>query len=406
MLCWIQFICHVFGRLLTGDTSSNLICSEKQITALLPMSYHLSPFDIGQIKAHMHHGLGGAEISRIIRKDDGRSSWSEQAVQDAMRKLKADPKWRGDRVPGSGAPRKTTKQQDQQIYKEVVGKGQRGDKKITVAYLQQKFLWARQVSIALLEDRLHEMGLKWLRRRRKTKVTKAYLRERVKYCQDVLRKQQASLDRWAYTDGTVFYLDRTQEENEHSQLASLGGWVWRRADGSDAMFQENLAPSAYKKAQGTPVRVWGFLSEGTFYIHVLDQQEVMNQEIYEELIETKFERWMGSSTHLVSDFERCLRTDSSVAALADIDLLLVPGYPRCSQDLNACENCWKILRDRLFETMPTKLETRAAFIVRLKEAVAWMNRARRSQLWYLARNQKERCRECLKLKPPGGRTTW
>ena len=117
------------------------------------MSYHLSPFDIGQIKAHMHHGLGGAEISRIIRKDDGRSSWTEQAVQDAMRKLKADPKWRGDRVPGSGAPRKTTKQQDQQIYKEVVGKGQRGDKKITVAYLQQKFLCSRQVSIALLEDR-------------------------------------------------------------------------------------------------------------------------------------------------------------------------------------------------------------------------------------------------------------
>ena len=65
--------------------------------------YQLSPFDVGQIKAHLHHGLSGAAISRTMVKPDGKSEWSEQAMQDAMRKLEEQPSWRGERVEGSGA---------------------------------------------------------------------------------------------------------------------------------------------------------------------------------------------------------------------------------------------------------------------------------------------------------------
>ena len=56
----------------------------------------LSPFDIGQVKAHLHHGLKGAAISRIMVKADGKSRWSEQAIQDAIKKLESNPKWRGE----------------------------------------------------------------------------------------------------------------------------------------------------------------------------------------------------------------------------------------------------------------------------------------------------------------------
>ena len=57
----------------------------------------LSPFEIGQIKAHVHHGLGGAEISRLLLKPDGKSRWSETAVQVVINKLAVEPKWRGER---------------------------------------------------------------------------------------------------------------------------------------------------------------------------------------------------------------------------------------------------------------------------------------------------------------------
>ena len=79
-----------------------------------------TPFEVGQIKAHVYHGMSGAAISRILVKPDGKSKWSEQAVQDALRKLEANPCWRGEREKGSGRPRETTKAQDAAIYKEVI----------------------------------------------------------------------------------------------------------------------------------------------------------------------------------------------------------------------------------------------------------------------------------------------
>ena len=54
---------------------------------------HFTPFEIGQIKAHAYHGMSGAAISRILVKPKSTSgqlrgkNWSEQAVQDAMKKL-------------------------------------------------------------------------------------------------------------------------------------------------------------------------------------------------------------------------------------------------------------------------------------------------------------------------------
>ena len=162
--------------------------------------------------------------------------------------------------------------------------------------------------------------------------------------------------------------------------------------------------ATYKKAQGAPARVWGKLAGGTLYIHVLEEGEVMNEEVYVELIEEKFESWFGCCNYLVQDFERALRCEGSLLALEQIGLELVAGYPRVSQDFNAIENCWHLLRERLKETLPIGLEPRSAFIRRLKEAVQWVNRAKRDSLIYFSRNQKERCRDCENLA--GGRTQW
>ena len=117
----------------------------------------------------------------------------------------------------------------------------------------------------------------------------------------------------------------------------------------------------------------------------------------------KFDDWSGNCEHLVCDFEACLRSGEAVEALSKIGLTLVDGYPQCSQDFNAIENAWAIVKERLDQTMPVQIEDRDDFIKRLKSAVLWANKNKAQQLWYLNTNQKERADQCLNAKPPGGR---
>ena len=172
------------------------------------------------------------------------------------------------------------------------------------------------------------------------------------------------------------------------------------------MYQDCLGPSSYSKGQGIPVKVWGMLASGGLYIHVLEENENMNQHLYAELVEDKFEEWRGNCEYLVCDYERCLRCDLALHALSKTGLKLVDPYPKVSQDFNAIENAWDLVKRRLDETMPQELEKRDPFIQRLKTAVRWVNTNRKARLWELSTNQKERADECLAQKPPGGRTQW
>jgi hypothetical protein len=364
--------------------------------------YQLTPFQVGQVHAHMHHQLTALKISRIIFKGDGKSRFSESAIKTCMEHLRSDPAWRGHRQEGSAAPRKTTKRQDKQIEDAIYK--YRGEFKVTVAWLKKRYMWARALGNTAVEERLGDAELAYLRRRRKFKVGSAYINERLEYCAGVKRKHQASLDRWAYTDGTVFYLDRTAEENEQTQRAALGCMVWRRTDGTDALYADCVGPSAYKKAQGHPIRVWGMLANGKLRIEILDEGDVMNKELYSDLVDEKFPEWLDGCEHLVQDFEPCLRSQEALEAFQRVGVELVPDYPRSSQDFNAIENAWDLLRRRLDTTLPRVQERRSSFIVRLREAVRFVNRYRKNRLEELSRNQKVRCQECEDLD--GGRTSW
>ena len=59
-----------------------------------------------------------------------------------------------------------------------------------------------------------------------------------------------------------------------------------------------------------------------------------------------------------------MRTAEPLASLKDIGVELVEGYPKCSQDFNAIESAWKLVRDRLDATLPVGLETRHHFVKR------------------------------------------
>ena len=230
-------------------------------------------------------------------------------------------------------------------------------------------------------------------------VAKHHLKPRLDYCRWVLKKQQRTLERFCYTDGTVFFLDRTEEENEQTQRAALGSRVWRQVDGSDGLWGDCVGPSAYSKSQGIPVKIWGMLANGLLFIEILDPGVNMDIPTYTELIEDKFEDWVGSCDMLVCDFEGCLRSKHSVEALEKIGLSLVPGYPKVSQDFNAIENVWNLLRKRLFATLPKGLESRDAFIVRLKAAVKWLNQHKQMRCGTTAPiSMKEHMSAFMKLK--------
>ena len=66
------------------------------------------------------------------------------------------------------------------------------------------------------------------------------------------------------------------------------------------------------------------------------------------------------------------------------------------------ETAWRELRARLNETVPTSREGRAAFLGRLRRAVAWVNDHRGDLLMDLCTNQKDRAEAVILAK--GGRT--
>ena len=81
----------------------------------------LTPFEIGQIKAHSYHELGATAMAAIVKKEDGTHP-SVQAIADILAKLSSNPKWRGERQEGSGRPRSTSLKQDKAILREVLKK--------------------------------------------------------------------------------------------------------------------------------------------------------------------------------------------------------------------------------------------------------------------------------------------
>ena len=53
----------------------------------------LTPFEYGQIKAHMHHGLKAADIVKIVTRMDG-SGFSHPTIVAAIEKLDSNKHFR------------------------------------------------------------------------------------------------------------------------------------------------------------------------------------------------------------------------------------------------------------------------------------------------------------------------
>ena len=82
-----------------------------------------------------------------------------------------------------------------------------------------------------------------------------------------------AMRRFAYTDGTTFYLARGHVDKHDKNRAALGPHVWRMANGNDGLWDENVGPSLYAKAQGLPVKIWGMFANGKLFYHVLPKDK-------------------------------------------------------------------------------------------------------------------------------------
>ncbi len=360
-------------------------------------SARLSPYLRGIVYG-MH--LAGATLDDVhtkLRKPD-RSKLTPQGAWACVQLCEENGgvKWDGDasKLSSSGRPRETTAAMDHALTKLVFK--HRGSAIVTVAFLQRVLPEWRAVSPATVERRLGDAGLAWLRRRRKSLVPTKHKPARCRWGRWVPTVPAAERARWAYTDGASFYLARTGDEAEDKSRAALGPYVWRQASGSDALYEDCVGPSAYWKAQGLPVRVWGFLANGVLHITVLPRDQCVNRWWYEWVVAKKFPVWIKASfgvqkrgAFLLQDHERCLWAKEPRDAMEAIGLNLLDNFPKCSQDLNPIETVWRELRSRLAETQPTTFEDRDVFFARLRAAVAWVNRNRAEFLHKLCNCQAE-----------------
>ena len=101
---------------------------------------------------------------------------------------------------------------------------------------------------------------------------------------------------------------------------------------------------------------------------------------------------------------RIVSQDRKRRALRRAGCIVVEQHTKYSPDLNAIEGWWQELRERLEPAAPEELETREAFIARLRRTVKWLNQHRWEDAFKLCANQKERAADVHMLK--GAKTKW
>jgi len=365
---------------------------------------HLGVFGVGQISALHDAGYSAREMADdgLVTKADGTTA-TFGAIGRVVRRLRKEPLWRGERRPGTGPKRKTTLAEDKKLVQAVLRR--RGKEKMTSGKVRRRTK-IRKITARTVRRRLAEARLKWLRRRRKHFVPEESRKARLRWARRVLKQPPSFLRRWVYTDGVSFYLDRCAAEQGDKKRLALGPFVWRTTEQRDALFADCVGPSSYAKAQGELVRVWGLLVNGRLHISVLEHGKSMNRWEYSSLIQHKMQGWLRGVRQplLVQDYEKCLWCEEPQAALRDIGVRVLRRHPKHSPDLNAIENAWAYLRERLAETHPDGHEDRDDFVRRLRNAVAWINVHKRVALRKLCRNQKERARD-VQLQE-GHKTQW
>ena len=360
-------------------------------------------------------GASHDDVREKVRKTDG-SRGGLRAIGQIVANARNDPDYQGENSSAGGRPRELLPEEEDQLKQFMLDEV--GTAVVTIKYCQKRLSFLRRLSKEGVRRALKRLGLAWRLRRCKRAVLKKHKPERIRYCKWVLAQPQRDLNRWAYVDGTTFFLARDTSELEDKKRASLGKYVWRMANGQDSLDDKNVGPSPYAKAQGLPIKIWGFFCDGRLEYMVLPKDYTergkvvtkhMNGARYHDFVSKNFKTWRKAClsrgrVFVAKDFESFLRNTENIQAEADAGCDQIDKYPKSSPDFNAIEGWWRRLKMYLEERAPTELESRDDFIRRLRRAVNHLNTHCREEGRRLCRNQKERARSCLALN--GSRTKW
>lgn len=379
----------------------------------------------GRIVGLRQAGTGRLEIKRKVKKKDGKPP-SLQTIDGVLQRFEEDPEWDGceDRTAG-GRPRRVTPQQEAKIRKILMRDV--GKHVVTATYVKRLMKEIRRVPDRTIQRTFHRLGYAFLYRRGKAAIGDSYKPARLKYCDWLLKQDQGFLNKFAYLDGTTFFRPRTEEEQRDKQRASLGPRGWRLEDGSDSLADQNVGASSYAKSQGKPVKIWGLFFNGRLEYWTLPEEVDekgnrksvnMTGERYNYFVKSFLAKWRrkcypnfpkDESVPLVKDFERFLRWNSTndfdnLKAEREAGFSTVRQHPKLAPDFNAIEGWWRVLQQRLFLSAPAALESRAAFLKRLRRTVTWLNTNARQHGKKLCTNQKERAKAVKKLS--GAKCKW
>ena len=359
-------------------------------------------------------GAGPAQVIKKIRKPD-KVVLQPRNVRKVIQKFKENPSWDGSREKGTGPTPILTDADKEDIGKIVIK--HRGKKVVTIGFVKRLRKSLRGVSDRTISRALHEAGLAWLRRRRERALTRGHKVPRISFSHWLKTLPLKETKAYAFVDGTAYYLALSESQAEDQERGRLGQFVWRDAAGKDGLFTDCVGPSLYAAKQGKPVKVWGFLCRGHLCIEVLPEDPStksgtahMNAGRYQAMINKYGKKWLREchdgtlprSTTLIQDHERCLWTKDSVACLAANNLHVLQNYPVNSPDLNPIECVWAHLRTELHRGAPTGIESRSAFIKRLRAAVRKLNTTGKGTLQSLCGSMHKRADAVIYWK--GART--
>ena len=187
------------------------------------------------------------------------------------------------------------------------------------------------------------------------------------------------------------------------------------------------AAPAMRRARASPSRSGGLFFNGRLEYWVLPEEVDtkgksrsvnMTGERYNYLVSTFLAKWRrkcyptfpkAENVPLNKDFEKFLRWDhrkefDNMQAERDAGFMTVKQHPKASPYFNAIEGWRRVLQQRLFLTAPSGLESRAAFLKRLRRTVNWLNTNARAHGKKLCTNHKERARAVKKLN--GAKCKW